>query len=199
MMHEHGHRCFHKCFSWTAVFSGALVGIGLSFLLNIFSVAIGLSIFSTSNGVMSLAVGGFIGLIIGIIVSMFVSGWVAGYLGRPFCFKRNLGILYGFVTWCLALIITILLMSYVGRYITSFSNAISNPTMIIVAAEENTPSTQSTGGRAMQMTATKAVNTVGFTTFIVFVLFFIGAISACTGAAYGMSYKDECAPDEKSR
>src|SRR5436305_611289 len=90
----HGGTLF-KSICWTAIFVGALVAVGLGFLLNLFSMAIGLSAVSNSNGTMAVAIGGFIGLIIGVIVAMVVSGYVAGFLGRLHSQKRNLGILYG--------------------------------------------------------------------------------------------------------
>lgn len=187
--HEHAHCWSAKCISWSAIFAGALVGIGLTFLLNLFSVAIGLSIFSiSSGGIAGLAVGGLIGLAICAIVSMFVAGMVAGYLGRSQCAKRNLGILYGFTTWCLALLLTAILASYVGRYVSSYSNFISNPSTIIVT--EVTPiASESQSNPAIILNAQKATNTFGVGAFIVFVLFFIGAVSSCFGGHCGMMCK----------
>lgn len=204
MIQQEPGKCWHhKCLSWTAVFAGALVGIGLSFLLNIFNVSIGLSIFTTTaNGAMSLAIGGFLALLIGIIVSMFLAGWVSGYLGRATCYKRDLGILYGFITWCLALILTILMMSQVGRYVSSFTHAIAKPTMIIVTDENDNAMSMkqtSSGNTEMTMSTDKAATSMGLLAFIVFVLFFVGAISSCVGATYGMSCGNECAWDNKPR
>jgi hypothetical protein len=69
------------------------VGVGLSFLLNLFSIAIGLSLVTTSKeGIASLAIGGFLGLVISAIAAMFVAGTTSGYLGRSCCAKRNLGV-----------------------------------------------------------------------------------------------------------
>lgn len=188
--HDHAH-CWHvKSISWSAILAGALVGIGLTFLLNLFSVAIGLSIFSINNtGITSLAVGGMIGLAICAIVSMFVAGMVAGYLARPFCDTRHLGVLYGFTTWCLALLLTAILATYVGRYVSSYSNFISNPSTIIIT--EVSPSPEPQSNPAIIMNAQKATNTFGIGAFIVFVLFFIGAISSCFGGHCGMMCKSE--------
>src|SRR5829696_1753638 len=87
------------CFSWKPIIVGALVAIGLSFLLNLFSAAIGLSAYTAdTQGMQNVAIGGLIATALGIVVAMFVSGWVAGYLGNPFCEKRHLGALYGFLT-----------------------------------------------------------------------------------------------------
>lgn len=191
----HDHVCNHvgyKCVSWTAIIVGAIVGIGLSFLLNLFSVAIGLSVFSISTeGLVTLAVGGFIGLLIGGIISMFLSGFTAGYIARPYCSTRNLGLLYGFATWSLALILTVLLTSHVGQYISSYSNFISNPATIIITTNESAPAVKASNSvQTIAVNAEKATNTFGIGAFIVFCLFFIGAISSCFGAACGISCRE---------
>lgn len=74
----------HKitCMCWTAVIAGALVGLGIGFLLNLFGAAIGLSAYKMNQSEAVLAIGGVIGLLIGVIVAMGASGFVAGYLGR---------------------------------------------------------------------------------------------------------------------
>ncbi len=129
-----------KRISWNAILVGALIGIGLSFLLNLFSVAIGLSIVKTTQeGLATLAIGGFIGLLIGTIVSMFVAGLAAGYLGRPYSIKRNLGIVYGFTTWCSALILMMLLASPIGSYVTSYSSFITHPTAVVFVNNQQSP------------------------------------------------------------
>lgn len=184
--HDHAH-CGIRCISWTAIFTGAIVGIGLSFLFNLFSVAIGLSVFTMSEGIAGLAVGGLIGLAISAIVAMFLAGMVAGYLGRPYCFRRNLGILYGFTTWCLALILTALLTSYVGRYVVSYSNFIANPTVIVA---EVAPAAANEA-HANMVSTERAANTFGVGAFVVFVLFFIGAVASCFGGHCGMVCKDK--------
>ena len=115
-MHMHPH-CGSK-FSWSAIFAGALVGVGTSFLLNLFAMAIGLSAFTTSPaGLSTLAVGGFVGMLIGVIVSMYATGWVAGCIARPMCHKAHHGMLYGFVAWVVALLMVMFLAAPVGRFI----------------------------------------------------------------------------------
>lgn len=196
-LHAHDHHthvgCF-KCISWAAIFAGAFVGIGIAFLLNIFSVAIGLSAYSMVNGVSGLAVGGFVGLLIGGIVSMFVSGWVAGYLGRHYCPRHNLGVLYGFLAWSLALIITILMAAHATQYLTNYSRFIINPVNDVVVstapATSETPAAQSTAQGDTVVNADAAARSASVTAFMVFVLFFIGAVSACFGGHYGMICKE---------
>src|SRR5690349_14288427 len=100
--------CGIKCISWSAVFVGAFAAIGLSFLLSLFSTAIGLSIYTVNpEGVTKLAVGGMLGFAIGIIATMFFSGWLAGYFGRSHCDKKCCGAIYGFISWCVALVLMV--------------------------------------------------------------------------------------------
>jgi len=181
--------CHSKRISWNAIVVGALVGIGLSFLLNLFSVAIGLSIVKTTqDGLVSLAIGGFIGLLIGTIVSMFFAGFAAGYLGRPYSVKRNLGVIYGFTTWCLALILMMLLASHVGRYVTSYSSFITNPTPVVFINNQVSPAvTTNTSNSKVVVNSQAATNNLGYSAFLIFILFFIGAISSCFGGHCGMT------------
>jgi MFS family permease len=187
-MPGHDHGCIRKRVSWSAIITGALVGLGLSFLLNLFSVAIGLSLMTTSKeGLITLAIGGFIGLIIGTIVSTFISGFTAGYLGRAYC-DRNIGVIYGFTTWCLALLITIMFAANISRYVASYSDFISNPTVVVVTEKNVTmKETMTPTPNVMTVETQKATNTFGMTSLLIFVLFFIGAISSCFGGYYGMS------------
>lgn len=180
------HLWIGKCVSWSAVVAGAFVGLGIMFLLNIFSVAIGLSVFPTTDaGGLALAVGGLIGAIIGSFAAMFVAGWVSGYLGRPFCMKRNLGVLYGFITWSLIIIATALLATTIGHYIVSYVNFIANPASFsgngADAVAILTP--QARSGMVINITANNIVVNV----LVLFALFYISALGACFGGHYGMT------------
>lgn len=194
----HTHMCHVRRLSWTAVITGALIGLGLSFLLNLFSIAIGLSIVTTTHeGIVSLAIGGFIGLIIGAIASMFVAGFAAGFLGRTYCIKRNLGVLYGFTTWCLSLILMVLLSSFMGRYIHSYSDFISNPkTTIFTTHKVESVATLpvSTPNITTTVSEQKTEKSLEYSAFLIFILFFISALASCFGGHYGMSCgkDDDC-------
>lgn len=190
------HHCGQKRISWSAVLAGALVGIGLSFLFNLFSVSIGLSVVSTGKtGLIILGVGGFVGLLIGTIIAMFLSGLTAGYLGRNYSPKRNLGVVYGFASWALALIITILLSAHIGQFISSYSDFISNPSTIVVTQNNNHPavdvkSSPQAPKSLIYVNPEKVANNLGLVAFVVFILFFIGAVSSCFGGHFGMKAKD---------
>lgn len=72
----------HNRISWSAILIGALVGIGLTFLLNLFCVAIGVSVFTVGNdGAIALVVDGIVSMLVGIIAAMVAAGYAAGYLG----------------------------------------------------------------------------------------------------------------------
>ncbi|MDI9818552.1 MULTISPECIES: hypothetical protein [unclassified Legionella] len=191
--HQHHHCTVHpfKRISWTAIFMGALVGLGLGFLLNLFGLAIGLSAFTLDNqGAMILAIGGMIGIIIGIIVSMVVAGYTAGYLGRLYCPKRNLGILYGFTTWSVALILSAVAAGHFSHYVAAYSSPVSNPIIITMdPAQPAQVGTEGTAGiaNAPPIRANVPADNLAWSAFIVFILFFIGAVSACVGAHWGMS------------
>ncbi|WED41860.1 hypothetical protein [Legionella cardiaca] len=180
-----------KRISWSAILMGAIVGIGLSFLLNLFGIAIGLTFIKT--GTTTIAVGGLIGIIIGIIASMLVAGYAAGYLGRGYCPQRNLGILYGFATWTVALILSAIITAHLSQYVESYTQAVTQ-TVVAPDNTQNTPSV-SVEPKSEANTTKSQVNVsvtpeqLAWTSFSIFVLFFIGALATCLGACWGMSCK----------
>jgi len=190
-MHTHG--CHNKIVSWSAVLMGALVAIGITFLLNIFSIAIGLSVFpTTKDGVVALAVGGLVGVMIGSFVAMYVAGWVAGYLGRQHCKKRNLGVLYGFATWSVALIIMMLIYSHIGQFISAYANFISDPSTFVTTGSEAVPMATAQMKSIMVFNFQAATDYVAVNALVIFILFFVSALGGCLGGHYGMSTR--CSP-----
>lgn len=176
-----------KCISWKPIFAGALVAIGLSFLLNLFSVAIGLTAYTTaSDGVETMVFGGLLGTAIGIIASMFAAGWVSGYLGQRHCTKKNMGCIYGFLTWCIALIVSIFLMSHAVQYVAFYSHFISGT---IAAAATPEPVNQ-----VAQTVSELKTESVVVSTFILFILFFLSAFACSLGGYCGMKHvcKESC-------
>lgn len=175
----------HRCFSWSAALVGAFVGIGLSFLLNLFSIAIGLSMVKTStDGLVTLAIGGFIGLLIGSIISMFMAGFSAGYLAKPLCWKPNMGALYGFVAWCLALIIMAMFSMQIGRYVAAYTNFVNKPAVIVSYNERD--NTTAVNEKPV-VNAQTATNTLGYSTFLIFVLFAVSALASAVGGQCGVA------------
>lgn len=190
-----------------ATFVGAFVGIGLSFLLILFSLAIGLSAFSTTHeGITAFAVGGFLGIAIGVIASMFVTGMIAGVLGRPYCKTCNSGALYGFVAWCLVLVLGILLTGPVSKFVSASSGFLTNHTLTIIKSTNEEPaSTISITGSTPTSPATttvnaeKVANDTGKAAFALFVLFFLGALASCFGGHFGMVCRKGCCPSKETK
>lgn len=182
--------CYHrtKRISWSAIFAGAIVGVGLGFLLNLFGVAIGLSAFSmTESGGLSLMLGGLVGLIIATIAAMFFGGLTAGYLGRLYVPKRNLGLIYGFTTWSVSIILTALLAAYVGNYVNDYSTNITHQSVTVTQEKVVTKSTKAHEEQKVSSMPIKDASTgIAVGAFVIFALFFIGAFSSCLGAHYGM-------------
>lgn len=171
-----------KCISWKPIFAGALVAIGLSFLLNLFSVAIGLTAYTTnSSGAETMVFGGLLGTAIGIIAAMFAAGWVSGYLGQRHCTKKNIGCMYGFLTWCVALIVSIFLMSHAVEYVTLYGHFISGSVATAMATAE--PASQVANTVSGMNTESVVVSA-----FILFVLFFLSAFACSLGGYCGMRH-----------
>ena len=177
------HYCGIKCLSWSAIIIGALVAFGLSFLLNLFSAAIGLSIYKVSpEGVSKLAVGGMLGFAIGIIAAMFFAGWVAGYFGRAHCHKKYCGAVYGFGSWCLALVLMILLTIPFTRFVENYTNYLSH-TVVATTIQATTPNTPITPATLQNQ---QTANDLGKGAFVLFLMFFLGAIASTCGGHAGV-------------
>ena len=176
----HANDC--KCISWKPIFAGALVAIGLTFLLNLFSVAIGLTAFTTtSEGVETLALGGLIGTGIGIVASMFGAGWLTGYMGQRHCSGRHAGAIYGFLAWCVALIFAVFLANHMHQYVSYYGHFLSGTTEI--AQVSNTaPASNVTVAADVQ------AKSVVISAYIVFCLFFLSAFAASLGGHCGMRH-----------
>lgn len=174
--------------NWTAIFAGALVGVGLSFLLNIYSMAIGLSAYtSAEHGPAVVAIGGVLGLLVGVIISMGVAGFVAGHLGRFYHCYCHGGVLYGFITWSLALVLSALLIMPFSHYVSFYEEnldpnlappAVSSADVnVAVTAQQNTPQQKVMETNPRQL---------AYNGWILFGIFFIGGFASCLGACCGM-------------
>ena len=178
MLHTHD---VCKCLSWKAVIAGALVAVGLSFLLNLFSVAIGLSAFTTgSKGVQTLVFGGLLGTAIGTLAAMFAAGWLTGYIAQQGSHHRHMGALYGFLAWCVALIMMVLLAGYMQQYVTVYGNFLSGTDAVHLTAVS--------GNGVVTAATTVQEKSVVISTYIVFALFFLSALSSSLGGHCGMTH-----------
>jgi hypothetical protein len=156
--------CFpQKSITWQAVITGALIAVGLTFLFNLLTVGLGLSIYSTTNeGVNTLAFAGFIATLIGAIVILFIAGWKTGKLikmcpkhchtcglinessvnpavttEKGICtFKHHCcynSMTHGFLTWVFYLMISLVFLSFVSHAQTL--NILKNSFFISIPAE----------------------------------------------------------------
>jgi len=192
--------CNIGCLSWTSVFAGALVALGLSFLFNLFGLAIGLSAYTTSaEGLLMLTAGGYIGIAISVMITMFLAGWVSAYLGRANCTCKKMGILYGFLAWSLALVLSICLASSVGRYITLQRDALMHHEMVSMPQSSSMGMKQQAtsnngqsvaGSEAKMSLSVKETQNLGKALFLTFLLFLAGAIMAAYGGYTAM--KSHC-------
>jgi hypothetical protein len=199
----HDTNCHKRCISWTAVITGALVCLGLTFLFNLFNIAIGVTVLTMTIDGPTLMIGGFLALLLSTIVAMFTGGYVAGFLGRTYCAKRNTGVIYGFATWTLALILTAFISTHVGRFVYTYSHFVTDPTTIVITTDNATPAVSTkTNDKNVQPTEViinvdKTKTSIGMGAFILFLLFAIGALFTCLGGACGMSCCSEpCSRDE---
>lgn len=200
-----------QCMSWSAIFIGALISIGIAFLLNLFGISIGLAAFTTTKeGLIALAIGGFIAMAIGTIVCMFFSGWIAGYLGRTRVFNCHIGLLYGLATWCLSLVLTIVLAAHTTQFISTHYYMLTHSDHnIVAAANYNDPivdRNQAINQAVLQnqgihndntttaVDAEKVAHAASVSLFLTFLLFFLGAAASCAGGYYG--YRPCCHKEE---
>jgi uncharacterized membrane-anchored protein YitT (DUF2179 family) len=204
MITEHNIICSGECknhhnLNWSAVFAGGLVGVGLGFLLHLFGIAIGLSAYSLNpNGAYIVTIGGLIGLIIGAIASMGAAGYVAGHLGTYHHCQCHGGIIYGFLAWSMVLVLSALLVMPMTRYVSYYkANLIPNHIASVQAGiySSHAVATQN----PVKSVANKVLGPVTPTDlawggWLLFSLFFIGALASCIGAYCGMCCKKEVEP-----
>lgn len=187
-----GHSCGAKCISWSAIFIAAFVAIGFSFLLNLFSTAIGLSIYRVNaEGVTALTMGGMLAFAVGIIVTMFISGWIAGFVGRSPCEKKYCGCLHGFGAWCVSLVLLILLAMPFTRFVSNYTNYLANTTVTNTYAA---PSSIMNKNIVTSPQNEQNINDLGKGAFVLFLMFFLGALASTCGGHVGTicCEKKEC-------
>lgn len=175
--------CASKCLSWKPIIAGALIIVGLSFLLNLFMAAIGVNAFTLGDdGAEKLAMSGAIATGVGIVVSMFAAGWLTGYLGKGSCSKGHLGALYGFLAWTLALIITIFIALHAQQYVSFYGHFISG-------TAQNFQPMNSVAATAVNTVKNVQPDTLVISAYVIFVLFFLSAFACSLGGHCGMRHK----------
>jgi hypothetical protein len=183
--------------SWSAILAGAFVGLGLAFLLHLYAIAISLSAFSSASnhGASVITIGGLLGMIIGVIAAMATAGFVAGYLGRFHYYLLHGGVIYGFLTWSIIIFLSAIMVGPMESYVENFGNSLSNSTVIRNNGEDRNVTVQNTavvpknGKMANVPVVDVSAKQLAFGGWVVFVLFFVGALSSCIGACYGIQCK----------
>ncbi len=178
---------------WSAIIAGAFVALGLGFLLQLFGLAIGLSAYHSDAGSNTLAIGGVLGLIVGIIVAMGVAGFVSGYYAKFCDYFPGESFLYGFLTWSIALLLSALLIMPLTHYVSSYNDGLapqlkvsSNmPAQVMVTHKPTSDNPAPAEQTEVKMTPSMLKGS----SWLVFILFFIGAVSSCVGASCGMNCK----------
>lgn len=170
-----------KVFSWTAVFVGALAGVGLNFLLNLLSLAIGLSLFSeqTKDTLSFSSVGG-LGFILVAIIAMFSTGWIAGKLTFLDSVRKRWGMLYGFISWCLCFIITVILLMNMIQFTQFHSNFTSKNITAIKISNQSPMLTETQNSNSEVDKRSISINASA-----TFIFFLIGAVSSGLGGYVG--------------
>lgn len=174
-------------FSWTGVFVGALVGFGLNFLLNLLSLAIGISIFAkqTSDKI-SISAAGVIIFILIAITSMFMTGWVAGKLSLLSSIRKRWGFLYGFSAWCLCFIMTVILLMNTLQF-TQFHSNFTSKNLTAIRITNQSPMLTETENSNSE-TDKKIISLNAYVTFIFFLL---GAFASSVGGYVGFQENKE--------
>ena len=173
--------------SWKAIFAGAFTGFGLNFLLNLLSLAIGLSIFVEKTGdQLSFSLTGFIAFIATAIISMFATGWVAGRLTPPSYRIKTWGLVYGFIAWTACFIMTVVLITNMLQF-TYFHSSFTSKELVAIRITNDMP----------MATETKSINadlskkTISMNAQITFCLFLLGALSASVGGYMGYQPREK--------
>jgi hypothetical protein len=120
--------CNHL-FSWSAVFSGVLVAIGIGALFSLLGSGIGLALFQPdAKLVYTLSIAGVIWAVVGGTISMFLGGMVTGYLSFA---SRTKAKIYGLVMWSLSFIAGLILVaSGASMLLTGASQFVSSSVSI---------------------------------------------------------------------
>lgn len=192
--------CHKGCsISWGAVLAGAFVAVGLSFLFHLLTLGIGLSSVTTSErGMEALAFGVLIWALVGGYLVFFCSGWIAGALGRSCCTHPCQGLIYGFLVWVLAMLISATMMTKITESTSAMAKGNSVITIMSENNNSNTNATTSTNVQnpaakknnpeeeaAMENQAKEMIHTTGIASLATFFLFLVGALGASFGGYYG--------------
>lgn len=174
--------------TWSAIISGAIAGVGLNFLLNLLSLAIGISSFTIrSTGKIEFSLLGFVCFCITALIAMFSTGWLAGRLSYP-TLKRIWGCFFGFLAWALLLIITIVIITNMIQFAVFHANFTSSLVAIKIANDAPMLTEIFLSGKAPMSVVLEADKKVFIlNALITFLMFTFGACASCLGGYLGYS------------
>lgn len=185
--------------SWSALYGGAVAGVGLNFLMNLLALGLGVTSFSVSeNGDTLFSGWGFSFFIISALCAMFITGWIAGTFTPRVLEKRTWGLLYGFLSWSLLLIFTIILITNFIQYTAFHSNFTSS--LVEIKLKHSLPMLTETAAHkipnsplSFNIETHKKVITLN--ALLTFLLFFVGATASALGGFIGYGKTPKLAKD----
>jgi hypothetical protein len=174
---------------WSAIFSGALVGVGLNFLLNLLALSLNLASFTlNAAGNLSFSLGGFLCFCIFAVIAMFTTGWIAGRLSPPL-YSPRWGVFFGFLAWSILLIITIIIITNMIQYAAFHANFTAN--LVAIRISNNTPMmTETFADLTHGLEYGKKILTLN--ALLTFILFFVGSAASCWGGYLGLKRAFQC-------
>lgn len=135
----------HKRVSWGAIFAGVAITLTIQILLGLLGLALGASSFDPlqeQNPGKGIGIGAAIWLVVSSLVAMFIGAWVAGRLsGGP----RTDGRLHGLVTWSVATLMTVYLIT------TAAGNLLGGAARLLGKAGETTAQSAKSGDLQAQL------------------------------------------------
>lgn len=167
---------------WKAVWVGAIVAVGMTFLFNLLTIGIDLSLLKRNpNEMMALTFGTVAWMVVGSYVTLFIPGWVTGRLvNEEYSFHLGNGFLHGFVMWTIFLMINIIFL----LLLSLSSSAAALKTYFL--------NLTSIGNLSQVQQSTEAVNQLGYLALVIFSIYFIGALGSCIGASCGIKESKRC-------
>lgn len=201
----------NKCLSWSGIFAGMMVAIGLTILFDLLTQGMGISLFGKDeHGMQTLVFGGFAWALIGVYVVLFLAGAVSGHLAGCGCHTSCCkSMLYGMLTWCSYTVASIIILALLAVTPASsfFKSAFVHQSDAAVAtvhpAKEVAVPAKSSAKKAPAAAVETEVKVddahkVGFATLAGFLIALSGIIGSCIGAYYGMRKCCKKACDSKS-
>ena len=175
-----------------AIFAGVLAALGTEVTLNFLGIGLGLaSINMSADNLFKAGIGAVIWLSLTGVIAMAFGGWITGKLTYCSCIKTRA--LYGFLAWCLATLITVLVTaSTAGAMIGGPANIVKSSIVSVgqkcisaTAQYANSSDTATSNENTVSDRATKeASDNLGKASIAIFFAFLLSAVAGTLGARY---------------